>query len=54
MIKSLSIVIPFFNEEKRINNCLNIISNFKKIINTEFILVDDGSTDKSNLIVKKF
>jgi dolichyl-phosphate beta-glucosyltransferase len=54
VIKSLSIVIPFFNEEKRINNCLNIISNFKKIINTEFILVDDGSTDKSNLIVKKF
>lgn len=54
MIKSISIIIPFYNEEKRIKRCLNTITRFKKKINIEFILVDDGSKDKSNLIVKNF
>lgn len=48
MKKSLiSIVIPVFNEEKRINNNINVIHTIlkKNGINHEFILVDDGSAD---------
>jgi dolichyl-phosphate beta-glucosyltransferase len=55
MIKSISIVIPFYNEKKRILSCLNQIKKFKNNkINTEFILVDDGSKDGTDLIIKKF
>ncbi len=54
MIKSISVVIPFFNEEKRISKCLKHIIKYKKKIKTEFILVNDGSNDKSKLIVKNF
>ena len=55
MIKSISIVIPFYNEKKRILSCLNQIKKFKnKKIITEFILVDDGSNDGTDLIIKKF
>jgi dolichyl-phosphate beta-glucosyltransferase len=54
MIKSLSIIIPFFNEEKRIQSCLKKIAKFNKKISTEFILVNDGSYDRSNFTVKEF
>ena len=55
MIKSISVVIPFYNEKKRIFNCINEIRKFKpKKISTEFIFVDDGSKDGTNLVVKKF
>ncbi len=49
----LSIIIPAFNEEstiekviKRVNNAL--VLNYEK----EIIVVDDGSTDKTNKILK--
>lgn len=58
MIKSISIVIPFYNEKKRINVCLSKIKNFfykiNKIIKTEIIFVDDGSADNSKIFIKKF
>ena len=50
MIKSLSIVIPYFNENKRISKSLKKIKKFitdNKKIKTEVILVDDGSFDNS-------
>lgn len=55
MIKSISIVLPFYNEKKRILSCLNQIKKFEPDkINTEFIFVDDGSNDGTNLLIKKF
>lgn len=55
MIKSISIVLPFYNEKKRILSCLNQIKKFKPIkIITEFIFVDDGSNDGTDLIIKNF
>ena len=55
MIKSISIIIPFYNEKKRIQNCLNQIKKFRnKKIFTDFIFVDDGSEDGTDLIIKKF
>jgi dolichyl-phosphate beta-glucosyltransferase len=54
MIKSLSIIIPFFNEKQRIQACLKKIDKFNKKISAEFILVNDGSYDGSKFIVEEF
>lgn len=49
----LSIIIPAFNEEKRIGNTLWKIDNYLKAqaYTSEIILVDDGSTDGTVAIV---
>ena len=57
MISSISVVLPFFNEEKRIKKSLKEINNFikkNKKINIEIIFVNDGSNDKSSKILKEF
>jgi dolichyl-phosphate beta-glucosyltransferase len=57
MIKSLSIVYPIFNEENRLVNIFLDIKKFNKktkYINKEYIFVDDGSIDKSKLILENF
>jgi len=56
LIEKLSIVIPFYNESKRIKNTFKIIKNFikKNKINVEFIFVNDGSIDGSTNLVKEF
>jgi dolichyl-phosphate beta-glucosyltransferase len=57
MIKSLTIILPFYNEEQRINKTFKEIIKFSrknKIKFKEFIFVDDGSFDKSNQLVKNF
>ena len=54
---NLSIIIPLYNEEKRIVYCLQILNNFlqnKKKFNIETIFVDDGSNDNTAKIIKKF
>ena len=49
----LSVIIPVFNEEKRIKNLKEIISYFKKHRFTwETIIVNDGSTDKTVQVLK--
>ena len=52
----ISIVIPAFNEEKRIGKTLKKISHYlkNKRFDYEIIIVDDGSTDKTREVVKKF
>lgn len=49
----VSIIIPVYNEEKVIRDCLESLSaqSYRPM---EIILVDDGSTDKSTQIVKAF
>lgn len=51
----LSIIIPAFNEEKRIPDTLLNLLNYlsAKSYNWEIILVDDGSTDKTSEIAKE-
>ena len=54
-LRSLTIVIPTYNEEKNIRNCLNSIfaqDYPKKLL--QVILIDGGSTDKTIEIAKKF
>jgi dolichyl-phosphate beta-glucosyltransferase len=52
----ISIVIPAFNEEKRIAPSLEKLSRFlkKRPESFEVIVVDDASTDNTGQIVKKF
>tara|TARA_Y100000591_G_scaffold120177_1_gene102681 strand:- start:5737 stop:6468 length:732 start_codon:yes stop_codon:yes gene_type:complete len=56
MIKTLSVILPLYNEEKRLNSLFKKINKFKflKKDKIEFIFVDDGSNDNSNLSIKKF
>lgn len=59
MIKSLTLVIPVYNEEKRIGNTFPIIKNKvlsveKKLkIKTNVIFVNDGSTDETSNLLNK-
>jgi dolichyl-phosphate beta-glucosyltransferase len=52
----ISVVIPAFNEEKRIAASLNKLSRFleKRKEKFEIIVVDDASTDHTGQIVKRF
>ena len=55
-MKTLSIIIPVFNEENTILNILNIIKEVKLIhdIKKEIILIDDKSTDKSVELIQNY
>ena len=51
---NVSIIIPVFNGEIHINNCVNSIidQDFKK--NYEIIFINDASTDKNFKIIKEY
>ena len=55
MIKSLSVIFPLYNENKRLKYCFQNIDKFNinsKIKDLEYIFVDDCSEDNSyNLIL---
>ncbi len=55
MIKSISVVYPVFNEEKRLKKTFEDINKFEKKnknLKKEYIFVNDGSTDRSIKIIK--
>ncbi len=52
--KKLSLVIPVFNEQQRLDRALKICNDFqKKFPSWQFIFVDDGSTDKTKALIEK-
>jgi len=55
MKKSLlvSVVVPFYNEEKHLDECLSSLIS-QSYNNFEIIAVDDGSTDSSINIINKY
>lgn len=51
--KDISIIVPIYNAEKYLNKCIDsIINQSKKEL--EIILINDGSTDNSENIIKKY
>lgn len=52
--KKVSIVIPFYNEEEGLNMLLDKIENYylKRKFDFDIIFVDDGSTDRSRMIIE--
>ena len=48
-----TIIIPIYNSEKTLSRCLDSIIN-QTYNNLEIILIDDGSTDSSYLLCKKY
>ena len=51
---TVSIVIPCFNHGQYIQEALDSIDHQKINYNTEIIIVDDGSTDGSRDLLKKY
>lgn len=49
----LSVVVPIYNSEKHLNQCIDSILN-QSFNDIELILVDDGSTDSSRLICESY
>ena len=50
----ISVIVPIYNVEKYLKECLDSIANQTMINNLEVILVDDGSTDNSRYIVDEY
>ena len=55
MVFNLSIIIPVYNAEKYIERCINsILQQNINLLNYELIIINDGSTDNSELILQKY
>ena len=50
----LSIIIPVYDVQNYLQNCINSIVNQNDLENLEVILVDDGSSDKSGIICDEY
>lgn len=52
-MKKVSVIIPLYNKEQYIEDCIRsvLLQTYPDI---EVIIVDDGSTDSSVLIVNKY
>lgn len=49
----ISIIVPVYNTEKYIERCLDSVMK-QDYPNFEVILVNDGSTDESGIIIQKY
>lgn len=50
----VSIIVPIYNEEKNISFFLEKITKIVKKYNYEIIFINDGSTDNSENVIKKY
>lgn len=49
----ISVIVPVYNVEKYLDNCLNSLAN-QTLKDIEIIIVNDGSTDNSQKIIDKY
>jgi len=54
MFSKVSIIIPCYNTEKTLKDCLSAVFKLNKIIDFEVIAVDDGSTDSTMEIARSY
>lgn len=50
----ISVIIPVFNGEKYICNCLDKLQTQRNIEDLEIIVIDDASTDNTPLLLKQY
>ena len=50
----LSIIVPIYNAEKYIEKCLDSLINQTRKEKIEIILINDGSTDNSSNVIKRY
>ncbi|VUS63799.1 glycosyltransferase family 2 protein [Klebsiella spallanzanii] len=50
---SVSVILPVFNGQEYISNCVEALLN-QRLMNFELIIIDDGSTDQTGEICKGF
>ena len=50
---NLSIIIPVYNEEKKVLDILNQVDKLKNFCELEVIIINDGSTDNTKKIIKE-
>ena len=53
MNKKISVIVAVYNTEKYVEKCLNALLN-QTYQNLEIIVVEDGSTDNSKEVLKKY
>ena len=53
MGSKISIIIPVYNKEDYLSECIDSIIN-QSYKNLEIIIIDDGSTDRSVEIIKRY
>lgn len=51
--KMLSVIVPVYNTEKYISDCIESIIN-SKFEDMEIIVINDGSTDNSEIVIKEY
>lgn len=52
--KDLSIILPVYNSEQTIAQCIDSVLTQKAKYNYELIIINDGSTDKTKNIIEKY
>ncbi|MDC7294805.1 glycosyltransferase [Butyrivibrio sp. DSM 10294] len=52
-MKKISVIIPVYNDESGIRRCIDSVLT-QKIVETEILLIDDGSTDNSPQILDEY
>lgn len=53
-VKKISIVVPVYNEERTIDKLISLVEEVALPYPKELIIVDDGSTDNTKEILKKY
>lgn len=53
IMSSISLILPCYNSAKTIERCLNSVIN-QTMLPDELIMIDDGSSDDTSEIIKKF
>ena len=54
MTRSISIILPVYNAEKYLRQCVDSVAQLKNLLDWELLLVDDGSTDSSPSICDNY
>ena len=54
MIRTLSLVIPIYNEAPHLEQFLTVIDQLELPVTKELVIIDDGSTDGSAEILRRF